>query len=434
MITGLLLVQGKKIYAIEADKVTKEETLVNKEEKYGIMIGDAKGVYSWHDLNAGVLNSSTTLKITKNGTVMVPAWKLASFMSDVSYTYNKAKKQVTLKNKKNGRKIIATMNQDTITWFSSKTAKATTKKMKYRAYIAKGGTVMIPAEAFEYVMYRSGFRYVDATTMSGQGFDSVVYNGIYIYNASASVNEFVKATKVKGLSNTIKVTIPEGYSVAQTFELLVKKGVCESVDNLFTVCNEYDYSYYPLIKELEEKSERCFRLEGYLYPDTYEFYRLCPPQDAIGKFLRNSENKLTNEIKSMANERGMTINEVLILASLIEKEAGVYEEMTKISGVFHNRLQAGMRLQTDAASYYVERYIKPYISGDVNRFNSYYNTYKCAALPAGPICSPGRKAILAALNPDVSSALFFFSDDKGNYYYSDTFEQHLAKIEESKFH
>lgn len=245
------------------------------------------------------------------------------------------------------------------------------------------------------------------------------------------MKELVKVTKVKGLSNTVKVTIPEGYSVAQTFELLVRKGVCTSVKDLFTVCNEYDYSYYPLIKELEEKTERCFRLEGYLYPDTYEFYRLCPPQDAIGKFLRNAESKLTPEIKSMAEERGMTINEVLTLASLIEKETGISIEAPKISAIFHNRLSIDMRLQTDAASIYVDRYIKPYISGDVDRYNNYYNTYKCAALPAGPICSPGMKTIMAALNPEESNALFFFSDEEGVYYYSDTFEQHRAMKKEA---
>lgn len=92
--------------------------------------------------------------------------------------------------------------------------------------------------------------------------------------------------------------------------------------------------------------------------------------------------------------------------------------MANISSVIHNRLSKGMKLQLDASINYVERYIKPNIDGDVNRYNAYYNTYKTKALPAGPICNPGRTAINAALNPAQTDYLFFYSDAEHKYYFS----------------
>lgn len=177
ILAGFLFVQEEKAAASETNSVVQDETSEVKNQKVGIMVGDANGAYTWYDLNESKENSSTIIQITKSGTVMVPAWKTASLMSEVSYSYNKATKQVTLKNVKNGRRIVATMNRDTITWYSSKTAKAVTKKMNDRAYISKGGIVMLPAEALKYVMYRSGYQYADATAMTGLGFDSVEYKG-----------------------------------------------------------------------------------------------------------------------------------------------------------------------------------------------------------------------------------------------------------------
>jgi cell division protein YceG involved in septum cleavage len=135
----------------------------------------------------------------------------------------------------------------------------------------------------------------------------------------------------------VKVTIPEGYSVAQIFELLVKKGVCTSTAELFNAMETYDYTVnYPLIKELPENPNRCFKLEGYLYPDTYEFKLLSKPEDAIGKFLRNSKVKITEADRQRAAELGYSINEILTIASMIEKEAGNKAMMPDISAVIHN--------------------------------------------------------------------------------------------------
>ena len=126
------------------------------------------------------------------------------------------------------------------------------------------------------------------------------------------------------------------------------------------------------------------------------------------------------------------MDQVLTIASIIEKEVSLAKEQPNVSSVLHNRLNIGMKLQCDATVYYVERYIKPYITGDVNRYNAYYNTRKCKALPSGPICNPGKKAIQAALYPNETNYYYFCSDKKGVYYYAETYEEHLKNVENTK--
>ncbi|MDF2568255.1 MAG: mltG [Oscillospiraceae bacterium] len=223
---------------------------------------------------------------------------------------------------------------------------------------------------------------------------------------------------------TVKITIPEGYSVSQIGDALQAKGVCKKSDFLKQV-NAYDFTYYPLVKKIPANSHRCYKLEGYLFPDTYEFYKNMKPQDAIGKMLRGAESKIgTNYSYS-----GMSTYEIITLASIIEKETPFDSEMKKISSVLHNRLKAGMKLQADPTIYYIERYVKPNLTGDINRYNAYYNTYKCAALPAGPICSPGESALYAAAHPEKTDYMYFVVDKKGKGYYAKTFEEHIKNCE-----
>lgn len=228
----------------------------------------------------------------------------------------------------------------------------------------------------------------------------------------------------------VTVTIPEGYTFAQIAEKLEANGVCTKQQLLDTV-NSYDYSYYPLIAAQAGSSNRCFRLEGYLFPDTYQFYTNMKPQDALGKFLRNAENKISSSDRSRAAQMGYSLDQILTIASLIQGEAGNPDQLAKVSSVIYNRLKAGMKLQLDASINYVEKSIKPYITGDKNRYNAAYNTYKCPALPAGPICNPGSKWIHAALFPADTDYLYFVNDANGNYYFAATYEEHLENCKKA---
>lgn len=227
---------------------------------------------------------------------------------------------------------------------------------------------------------------------------------------------------------TVKVTINEGDSLTQIFKKLDENGVAD-FDELMETAQTYDYSYYPLVAKIPSSEKRCFKLEGYLFPDTYEFYTNQKPQDAIGKFLRNGKARITDSMVSQASSLGYTMDEVMTVASIIEKEGAKSSEVAKIAAVIYNRLEAGMKLQMDSTIYYIERNVKPYLTGDINRYNSYYNTYKCSALPAGPISNPGMRTINAALYPADVDYLYFCHDENANYYYAETYEEHLENLE-----
>lgn len=229
-------------------------------------------------------------------------------------------------------------------------------------------------------------------------------------------------------SATVRVTITEGEALTQIAQKLEKAGVCK-VSELIATANSYDFRYYPLIAAQLNNPNRCFRLEGYLFPDTYEFYRDEKPENALGRFLRNAESRITAAHRSRAAALGYSMDEILTIASIIEREGANPAEMKNISAILHNRLKQNMKLQCDATIRYVESWIKPFISGDVNRYNAYYNTNKCPALPAGPINNPGLGAINAALYPADTDYLFFCHDSEANYYYAATYEEHLANLE-----
>ncbi len=247
---------------------------------------------------------------------------------------------------------------------------------------------------------------------------------------STTKKETITATTTEAStqsSHTVKITFKEGQAMTEIFKILDEKGVA-SFDDLMNTAQTYDYSYYPLVAAIPSNANRCFKLEGYLFPDTYEFYLNQKPQDAIGKFLRNGKAKITDSMQAQASALGYTMDEVLTVASIIEKEGANSNEVAKIAAVIYNRLEEGMKLQMDSSIYYIERHVKPYLTGDINRYNSYYNTYKCSALPAGPISNPGMRTINAALNPADVDYLYFCHDENANYYYASTYEEHLENL------
>ncbi|MGN0545867.1 MAG: endolytic transglycosylase MltG [Acutalibacteraceae bacterium] len=245
-------------------------------------------------------------------------------------------------------------------------------------------------------------------------------------NAASTAAQTEKPT-TQPEKKTVRITIKEGQTLTQIFKTLEENGV-SSFDDLMETAQTYDYSYYPLVAAIPSNPNRCFKLEGYLFPDTYEFYTNQKPQDAIGKFLRGGKAKITDSMKAQASALGYSMDEVITVASIIEKEGANPNEVAKIAAVIYNRLEAGMKLQMDSTIYYIERNVKPFITGDINRYNSYYNTYKCSALPAGPISNPGLRTINAALNPADVPYLYFCHDENANYYYAETYEEHQENL------
>lgn len=224
---------------------------------------------------------------------------------------------------------------------------------------------------------------------------------------------------------TFKLTIPEGYTLARIGMTLEEMGVCTAQEFL-DATQTGDYSEFPLVAQQVYDENRCFKLEGYLFPETYEFYTGATADEIIRTMLSHMESRITQELRDEIAQSGYNVDQILALASIIEKESFGAEQMGMISSVLHNRLNAGQRLECDVTIKYVEGAIKPFITGDIDRYNSYYNTYKCAALPAGAICNPSYNAILAALRPQTSDYYYFLTDADGNYYYATTLEEHNA--------
>ena len=226
-------------------------------------------------------------------------------------------------------------------------------------------------------------------------------------------------------SNIVRVTFPEGFTVADMAARLENNGVCSAADFMNEVNNTEYLAEFGI--EIEEPAERSFLLEGYLFPDTYDFYRNENVSSVVKKFLRNFNSLITDEMRAKAKDLGYTTDEIITIASIIQEEAGVVNEMAKVSSVLHNRLSSSSfpKLQCDACSFYLRNSVKPYVDeAKYEQLLQTYSTYNCYGLPEGPIANPGIDAVKAALYPEDTDYYFFVTDDNGVYYYAETFEEH----------
>lgn len=237
-------------------------------------------------------------------------------------------------------------------------------------------------------------------------------------------------------AESVRVTFPEGYTLEKMADLLEKKGVCKK-ELFFSALEEGDFSNYSFVREIGEVEGRFYKLEGYLFPDTYDFFLNETPESVIKKFLDNFDVKFSQELRNTALAQGKTIDQVLTLASLIQKEA-VDPEMGRVSSVFNNRLNnPGVypKLESDVTIFYAQQVIQVALEkqgrgGEYQFYYDHYSTYRCNGLPAGPICNPGEKAILAALEPEHTPYYFFVTDTKGKnqFFYAETMSEHEKNI------
>ena len=200
------------------------------------------------------------------------------------------------------------------------------------------------------------------------------------------------------------------------------------------VINNYDFDY-PFLDDLVTSSDRIYRLEGYLFPDTYEFYTDSSEEAAIAKLLDNFNRKFIDEYYDRCEELGITVDEAITLASMIEKEAKYADEMGDVSSVFHNRLDNSSTypyLESDATIMYAIAHDTgsrlDNMTGDDLEYETAYNTYTHKGLPPGPIANPGLNSIKYALYPNETNYYYFVSDSSGRMLFATTYEEHLANI------
>ena len=237
-----------------------------------------------------------------------------------------------------------------------------------------------------------------------------------VTNLSAS-----SATKVK-----ITVTIPEGYTVDQIFELLESKGVAD-VDELQETAANHDYNF-SFLQDIPLGDYK--RLEGYLFPDTYEFYAHQDPLYVINKMLVNFDARVTDDMRQQIADSGYTIHQIVTIASMIEKETDG-SDRANISSVIYNRLNNPSKgtngyLQIDATLVYINGGNTPTEADKT--IDSPYNTYLYPGLPAGPISNPGLASIKAAMEPANTSYYYYALGDDNVHHFFKTYNEQVNFI------
>ena len=225
---------------------------------------------------------------------------------------------------------------------------------------------------------------------------------------------------------TVKITFPEGYTIEQMAVLLEEKGIVNQEEFLSAVTEEYDYEFIKHIPDGEYK----YKLQGFLFPATYEFEVDIIARDVVDKMLKTFEQRYGTLTDDYSN-----IFEIITKASVIEREAKLDNERFTISGVISNRLEKDMLLEIDACVLY------PLTDGLYNKYrvlyadleiDSLYNTYKYKGLPVGAICNPGIVSIEASLKPEVHEWLYYHTDEvkkDGSHIFTKTYEEHVNTMQ-----
>lgn len=268
-----------------------------------------------------------------------------------------------------------------------------------------------------------GRRYSNTKFQSGQvAIDLSQANGY---------DNIVSKIRQASLAETVTLSFPEGYTIEQIAKKLEDNRVC-TASNFMAAIKVVDFSSYDFIKAVDY-TDKYLALEGYIFPDTYDFYLNDNAANVVKRFLDNFEVRFTEEMEARAKELGMTIDEVIILASIVQMEAGDPKEMGRVASVFHNRLNntdvTQGRLESDVTINYVEQYIRPNVeASEMDKYSFDYNTYKCIGIPVGAVCNPGLAAINATLYPAETDYYFFVTDILGNYYYATTLKEHNDNV------
>ncbi len=267
-------------------------------------------------------------------------------------------------------------------------------------------------------------------SMRSEDYTKATYlKGDYVLSKNMGIEKMLLQCMNIQRQETVEVSVPEGYNVVQIGEALEKNKVCSQEDFL-KACSKTDYDF-DFLQNMENADTRYAALEGYLYPDTYEFYVGQDAESVVKKMLSNFQSKWTDEYEARAEEINMTMDQVLTMASIVQKEDSKASNMAYISSVFYNRLNSSNfpTLQSDATVNYVKEYIKPHVTEtEYNTYLDLYSTYNCKGLPVGAICNPGNDAIKAVLWPQTTSYYFFAHDDDGNIYLARTANEQNANV------
>ncbi|WP_373898529.1 endolytic transglycosylase MltG [Haloimpatiens sp. FM7315] len=249
-------------------------------------------------------------------------------------------------------------------------------------------------------------------------FNFNVKPGQYTVEKDTSLISFINMLTKGNKNNLIKVSIPEGYTIEEIGSLLDKNKIIEKKDFIMA-CKEYRLPGF-----IKNNPKISYSLEGYLFPNTYTFKKNSSGEEIIKEMLKNFEDTWTGVKNEIKEKKDYNLDEIIKIASLIEKEAKVKADRAKISSVIYNRLDKKMKLQIDATVLYALGHHKDVVTIKDTKIKSPYNTYYINGLPLGPICNPGRESIVAAMNPERTNYLFYLykKDETKQHYFTEDYE------------
>ena len=261
----------------------------------------------------------------------------------------------------------------------------------------------------------------------------------------SSYDAIIAALSAYAQADSVRLTFPEGTTAIAIARKMEDAGLC-SAEDFLAEANTGDFSSYRFwqyVPDDKDAPDRFLKCEGYLFPDTYDFLKDDTVHHYVETFYAHFDKQITDEMYAAMEEQGMTLPEVVTLASFVQEEAGNAQD-DNVAQVFRNRLAEGSpypKLQSNTSSYvqsdednnYLWNWVAPYYGGweDIpENIRNAYDTYTCTGLPAGPISNPGLAAIQAALAPqcdeEVRDCYFFVTDLSGHYYYAKTYAEHQA--------
>ena len=257
--------------------------------------------------------------------------------------------------------------------------------------------------------------------------------GKYPLRASMSYSDLINVLEEYADQSNVarRITIKEGATVEEIAQIMQDNMICTKEDFIDEVNNgEFKASFVTALDDT--KDLRPYRLEGYLFPDTNDYYIGSDAHDVVSKMLVNFDKRFTSEMRTKAKQMGYSIDEIMTMASIIQAEA-TPEEMANVAGVYWNRLKNTKtfpKMQSDPTTLYAENVLKPL--GVSQEILDGYNTYASEGLPTGPINNPGLEAIEAVLNPTESNYYFFLSTKDGSrFYYAETYDEHKQNIKKA---
>lgn len=300
--------------------------------------------------------------------------------------------------------------------------------------------VLVKKEIINEPLY---FELFAGLTSSSENFHQGTYNLRKNMDYQAIISALESSTNTKDI---VTITIIEGQNILEVGNLLKKEGALADLDKFLELCNSDEFDEdFSFLADIDKKEDRYYKLEGYLYPDQYDFYLNEDPESIIFKMLRNYDQKITEKnsfngydelstVQKMAENSEYSLDEIMVIASIIQDEAADENDMYTISSIIHNRLDADVdmgvsNLGLDSTKYYPYASKEDVPDSEGDDYVSKYDTYSKAGLPAGPICNPRIEAIKAALCPNDTSYYYFCHDSEGNAYYASTMYEHEQNLE-----